>query len=59
MTEKPAPLKMHCKYCGVTLRRLLFYALLHDLGGASISPDPMYCHDAPNHEHDLVTEAKA
>jgi len=46
-------LKMKCKFCGVTLKQLMFYGLI-DLFGGKTSPDPMYCSDSPSHKHELV-----
>lgn len=50
-------MKMKCKFCGISLKQLMFYGLF-DLFGAKVSPDPMYCPDSPNHKHELVKEAK-
>ena len=40
---------MYCDKCGVTLDHLMLLAVMVDLGGAKVSPDPNTCNDGGEH----------
>lgn len=41
-----------CKYCGQRAEKLLVEAMLIELG-CSVHPEPTWCPDSPNHEHEF------
>lgn len=46
---------MRCAACGMSFRRAALLAMLADTG-AQVSPNPNYCHDTEDHEHDWKPE---